>query len=313
MNVRLINTLHHKGIQMFSYDDLIIFSKVIQNEGIVKAAKKLNMNYTTVSRRLKQLEDHFKQPLLAADRHKFILTEFGKKLYQLIEDDVKLMEVVKTKIANEMSPTKEPHGVMNVQLPMMVSLNMFTPYLHEFLLQYPNIDLHLWYQNQDVDLIKENFDVVILNHNTYFTWQKSRVIHRSKLKLFCTQIYADKYGIPTSPDELTNHIVAGGIIGGKFVKETTFINIQTGEEITIPMPKRIATNNTAHNLVLLKSNEMIVSAFDDIVKHVPDIKLVPVLTDYQILEVKLYLLKNPYKNSVNIESFCSFIESCLNR
>ena len=64
------------------------------------------MNYTTVSRRVKQLEENFQQPLLAADRHKFLLTEFGNKLYHLIENDIELMTLMKNKIIEEMSSIK---------------------------------------------------------------------------------------------------------------------------------------------------------------------------------------------------------------
>lgn len=298
---------------MFSYDDLMIFAKVVQNQGIVKAAQKLNMNYTTVSRRIKQLEINFKQPLVASDRHKFLLTECGKKLYQLIENDMQLMELMKHKITEEMSSVKELSGTMNVQLPNVISLDRFTPYIHEFLLKYPKIDLHIWYQNQDTDLVKENFDVVVLNHLSKLTWQKSRVIHQSKIRLFCTKAYAAKYGVPMTPMELSNHLVTGGILGGKFTKETTIINTKTGEEMVVPMPRRIATNNISHNSVLLKSNEMIISAFDDIETNSQYHDLIPVLPDYRMLEMKFYLLKNSYKNSANIEAFCDFLASCLNR
>lgn len=298
---------------MFSYDDLIIFAKVVQSEGIVKAAQKLNMNYTTVSRRIKQLELDFKQQLLSADRHKFLLTESGKKLYHLIENDVQLMELMKHKIIDEMRSVKELSGTMNVQLPSVISLDRFTPHIHEFLLKHPKIDLHIWYQNQDTDLVKENFDVVVLNHPSKLTWQKSRVIHQSKIRLFCTKAYATKYGVPMTLTDLSNHIVIGGILGGKFTKEVAIINTTTGEEIIIPMPCRIATNNINHNSVLLKSNEMIVSAFDDIEINDQYHDLIPVLPDYRMLEMKFYLLKNPYKNSANIEAFCTFLESCLSR
>lgn len=298
---------------MFSYDDLMIFTKVVQSEGIVKAAQKLNMNYTTVSRRIKQLEQTFKQPLLSADRHKFLLTEFGNKLYHLIENDIGLMALMKDKIIEEMSPAKEPSGVLNVQLPHVVSLDRFTPYIHEFLLQYPNLNLHIWYQNHDIDLVKENFDVVLLNHPSKLTWQKSRIIHQSRIRLFCTKTYADKYGVPITPMDLSKHIVTGGIIEGQFNKNLSITNTITGEEATIPMPHRIATNSIIHNLALLQSNEMIISAFDDIEKHAIYHELIPVLPDYRMMEIKFYLLKNPYKSSVNIEAFCNFLESCLTR
>lgn len=116
-----------------------------------------------------------------------------------------------------------------------------------------------------------------------------------------------------TPMELSNHIVIGGILGGKFTKEVTIIDTTTQEEIIVPMPCRIATNNINHNYVLLKSNEMIVSAFDDIETNHQYQDLIPVLPDYRMLEMKFYLLKNPYKNSANIEAFCTFLESCLSR
>lgn len=298
---------------MFSYDDLEIFVTVVQSEGIVKAAQKLNMNYTTVSRRIKQLEENFQQPLLAADRHKFLLTEFGNKLYHLIENDIELMTLMKNKIIEEMSSAKEPSGIIKVQLPYVISLDRFTPYIHEFLLQYPNVDLHIWYQNNDIDLVKENFDVVLLNHPSKLTWQKSRIIHRSKVRLFCTKAYAAKHGLPMTPMELSNHLVTGGILEGQFNKNLKIVNINTGEETTIPMPQRIATNSMIHNLALLQSDEVIISAFEDIEKHAIYHQLIPVLPNYRMIEIKFYLLKNPYKNSVNIEAFCAFLESCLNR
>ena len=62
-----------------------------------------------------------------------------------------------------------------------------------------------------------------------------------------------------TPMELSNHLVTGGILEGQFNKNLKIVNINTGEETTVPMPQRIATNSMIHNLALLQSDEVIIS------------------------------------------------------
>ena len=62
------------------FDNIILFTKVIENNGFNKTAELENISNSTLSRKIKELEDYFNKPLLVRNTRSFTVTPEGKKL-----------------------------------------------------------------------------------------------------------------------------------------------------------------------------------------------------------------------------------------
>ena len=67
---------------MGQLEDLNLFSIIVENKSISKAAKKINIAKSAVSRRLSLLENKYELCLIDRDPGVWKLTDAGQELYQ---------------------------------------------------------------------------------------------------------------------------------------------------------------------------------------------------------------------------------------
>lgn len=294
---------------MYSYDDLFLFAKVAEIGSFIHTAKILKISHTTISRRIKNLENRLGVTLLRVNTKNFELTAIGQQIYEALKNQV---DSVDNAIENILEYQKEPQGTLHVLLPTVMALDLITPQIPLFLRQYPKINLKLSYKNKEIDMIKEGIDIAILNHLPRQQNQKIRNIFSAQALLFCTQEYADKYGIPSSPQELENHLVTGYLQNDYNLPTNVSLTHKTsGEVIVIPMPKRLSSDSGLHNLRMMESGEVIAGVFDYIALNDINHNLVAVLPDYQLFTVKYYLLRHPQHDDLKIQVFCQFLDECF--
>lgn len=298
---------------MYSYDDLFLFAKVVEVRSFVHTSKLLNTTHTTVSRRIKALEEQLGVTLIKFDTRNFEVTEIGQQVYDLIKNeayslDERINEIVKHQ--------KEPTGLIKVQLPVVMFKNLITPEVPKFLRKYKKIRLAICYQNGEIDLVKDGFDLAIINHIPKQQSVKIKNVFNSSLKLYCTRAYADKYGVPKSIEELSNHLITGFMMADKTIPNNCVLtNIKTQQETIVSMPNRIVLNNADHVTQLLLSNEVICGIYNagNTFSECKDTEIVPVLPDYAMLNMNFYMIRHPQTNDHKVQLFSDFLENCLKK
>lgn len=65
-----------------TYNQLLIFIRIVQEEGVRPAARKLEMAAPSVSQALKQLEKQVGLPLITRTTRQMELTDAGRLLYE---------------------------------------------------------------------------------------------------------------------------------------------------------------------------------------------------------------------------------------
>ena len=294
---------------MYSYDDLFLFTKVVEVGSFIHTAKMLKISHTTISRRIKSLEDQLGVALLRVNTKNFELTQTGLRIYESLKNQADTVDDI---IGDILDHQKEPQGTLNVILPTGIALDSITPHIPKFLLKYPKINLNLNYKNKELDLIKEGIDVAIINHLPKQQNQKIKNVFSTMALLYCTRAYADKYGIPNHPEELKNHLVTGYINDDYSISSSlSLTNIKTGEVVLTPMPRRIMTNNALQNIRLMETGEVIAALLDNIDLSHYRFEMVPVLPEYHLMSIKFYLLRHPHHNALKVQVFCKFLEDCL--
>lgn len=295
---------------MYSYDDLFLFTKVVEIGSFIHTAKMLKISHTTISRRIKNLEEQLGVALLRVNTKNFEPTQIGLRIYESLKNQANTVDDI---IEEVIDHQKEPQGTLNVIFPSAMALDSITPYIPKFLRKYPKINLNINYNNKEVDLIREGIDVAIINHMPKQQNQKIKHIYSIMALLYCTKDYAEKYGVPKHPDELANHLVTGYISDDYSISSNlSLTNTNTDEVVIIPMPKRITSNNALHNIRLMESGEVIAALLDNIdLSHYRFGDLVPVLPEYHLMQLRYYLIRHPNHNELKVQVFCKFLEEQL--
>lgn len=298
-------------------DDLILFVAVADFGGFAESSRALHVSPTTISRRIKSLEDKLNTKLFMISPHHFQLTDSGKLIYDLVAIEIKkqnhLIEKIKECICNK----NEPTGNINIMLPSVLSMYIINPRVSEFLNTYPKINLHFTFASaKNLGLFSNNADIAILPFIPDQQNQKFKKIFSEKLILVCTAEYAEKYGIPESPELLDAHTVVITSLPGENIsnyKEFIFVNKDTNQNLAVQIERRISSDNFLQSIQLVSSHMVILPVIPAIAAELSQkFKLIHVLPDWNFFNLNYYLLKNEFSDFNNTNIVADFIVNVMN-
>lgn len=294
---------------MWSCDDLFLFIKVAEIGNFSHSAKSLGIGQSTISNRIQKLESDLNTTLLRRSTKSIELTDIGRKLY----DQLKGNEAAIKKIVNETLSLKEvAGGTLRIVLPPVFSQSHIMPKLMEFMALYPEIKLHLFFENKINELIKHGIDYAIMSQIPEQQNLKVKFLCESHFIMFCTPEYATRHGVPMTLEELGQHNIVSPINEFIVLQQLPVTNLKTGETTIIKLSDSLACNNSNIVKDVVYSNEIISGGFFFMVsEEIKAGKLIQVLPEYSFASVKYYQVRHPNEESVKVQVFAKFIEECI--
>ncbi len=143
---------------MLDLNALRIFVEVIQAGSFAKAARKMELPSTNVSRKIQQLEKELGSRLLNRTTRSISITETGQQVYE------KAMSLLETAGDIEQLTTchqEEPQGVLQVTAPISFANGIFANWLIEYQLKYPMVNVALVGSNAMLDFQEHNLDFAV--------------------------------------------------------------------------------------------------------------------------------------------------------
>lgn len=138
------------------WGDLSHFLAVVKAGSLSAAAKDLEVNHTTVSRRISALEEQLKAPLFERASTGWMITPLGESIVPFAEqmhESVNSVNRIVTADQTELS------GTLKVTAMEMFVQRVVSVGLHDFVQQYPDIDLELILGNEVLDLGSREADI----------------------------------------------------------------------------------------------------------------------------------------------------------
>ena len=184
-------------------NDLLIFARVAELGSFSRAAERLGLPKSTVSRRLAALEQRMGERLLLRTTRRQTVTEFGLQLLEHARQVVAEMDAVA--VLREQRQAA-PSGRLRVSMPSDFANLLLVDSLAAFMALHPAISLELDLSPRRVDLLGEGFDVAIRMGDL----PDDALLVASKLAVFTHGLYASpdylaEHGDPQSPDDLARH------------------------------------------------------------------------------------------------------------
>lgn len=147
----------------YSLDDLRSFCTIVKLGSFKKASDNLGMPLSTLSRRIRQLEDDLQLRLLNRDAHRVTLTHTGSQYY----DRYCVLFEELNEIESDLNEEKHTaQGKIRITAPIYLGQHFLSSLFCDFLLQYPDIQLDLRFSNSLIDLEEERIDVAFRMRNS---------------------------------------------------------------------------------------------------------------------------------------------------
>ena len=121
-------------------NDLLLFAKVVDAGSFSRAAERLHLPKSTVSRRVAALEAQLGERLLLRTTRKLAVTEFGNAV---LEHARHVSEDVAAAASLAQNRQLEPSGRLRVTMPSDLANLLIAPVLSQLLRTYPKITLEL--------------------------------------------------------------------------------------------------------------------------------------------------------------------------
>lgn len=184
-------------------NDLLLFARVVEEGSFSRAAERMGMPKSTLSRRLTGLESQLGERLLLRTTRKLTVTDFG---HSVLLHAQQVTSEVEAALALAQHRQLEPSGRLRVSMPADFANEVLGPLLAEFVAKYPAISLELDLSPRRVDLIGENFDLAVrigdLPDDASLAARRLAVF---SVGLYASPDYIARRGVPPEPEALMEH------------------------------------------------------------------------------------------------------------
>lgn len=270
---------------MGQIEDLSLFVDIVDQRSITKAAEKLNVAKSAVSRRLSMLESRYETKLIDRVPGTWAVTETGQELYQRAVRAILDMDELESDFTN---PAAELSGPLSVSVPRDFGLSYLDKALLAFKRDHPGIALSIDFEDRIIDLDRENYDFAIritgAKLNDLFVHRIGSVKHA----LYASSDYLEHHGVPTSIDDLQNH----QLISYGSVRRASWEFIDEKNKLSTIKFRPFLSTNSGQFLLRSALDGSGIARLPDFILHDADNrqKLVEVLPETIIPEWGIYLL-----------------------
>jgi len=301
------NTVHAFALirpTLESLSDIAVFVQVVNDGSFTKAADRLELSRSVVSKYVTRLEEQLGARLLNRTTRRLSLTEAGRIFYERSRRGLEDIEEARAEVSRLQ---EEPRGVLRINSPMSFGILHLAPALPEFLASYPEISIDMNLDDRKVDVIEEGYDVSVRITDLPDSSLVARRLGPCRHVVVASPTYLEKHGTPLVPDDLRDHNIisyqyqASGadwhFLGPD--KKPVSVSVSGSMQMNNSLALREALLN---GFGITRTPTFVVG--DDIEAG----RLVPVLRKFQTLEVSIYLVYPQRRHlSPKVRSFVDFI------
>lgn len=273
---------HNKDL----FDGMVLFCAVVAQESMSAAAKLLGHTPSHVSKEIARLEARLGTRLLNRTTRRISPTESGRIYYENARRMVDDAHAVQDRLH---AIGDRPFGELRMSVPVVFAHGWLNDRLPEFLMRYPDIDLHIDISERRADMVGEGIDLLVRIGDLPPSEMIARELFSTHGFTVASPAYLKQNGIPLHPIDLRNHELIDFSFHGA-TQSWTYPGLN-GEVITVPITPRIRCNdaNTEKTLALAGRG---ITRLPNLVcqLEIEAGTLVPILTDYRAQPVAVSLI-----------------------
>lgn len=187
---------------MDKFANLEALVAVVESGSFSKAAERLGITKSVVSRRISLLEQQLGVHLLRRTTRSLSLTGPGQEFYGRAARILAELGEAEQSIADA---SVELRGRLRIAAPLSFGLHHLSGALNDFLYEHAGIELDLDLNDREVNLVEEGFDMAVRIGNLRDSTLVARRLGTVRFVTCASPEYLARQGVPSHPDELTGH------------------------------------------------------------------------------------------------------------
>lgn len=193
---------------MLDWDNLRIFLELTRSQGLVDAAKKLGVDHSTVSRRMRRFEEQVGSQLFERNNQGYTLTAEGHRLIDYAER----IESTIYAAANELSGhNRLLSGQVRLGATEGFGTFVLAPHLAHFCARHPHISVDLLPVPRFLNLSKREVDISVTIERPRSGHYVVTKLSDYLLKLYATPTYLANHPPIHTTQDLLSHVFIGYI------------------------------------------------------------------------------------------------------
>src|ERR1700761_4558056 len=217
--------------------EITAFVRTVELKSLSAAARSLGISPAAASTRIQKLEEHFELQLLARSTRGLQLTESGRAFLPLARNILESLDQALMSVADFKST---PQGVLRINAPISFGRQFLVPIVCEFHERYPMIDTNLRLSDRMVNLFDEQCDVAFQIGSLADSALIVRGLTDCPFVLCASPLYLQRFGVPSHPDALAEHVCLAQRHGEANEREWTMS--EAGVPITVPIKGRLVAD-----------------------------------------------------------------------
>ena len=217
-----------------------IMIEVSKHKSFTKAASKLGISGAAVSKQIKILEERLQLVLFNRTTRVVTLTDAGEQLFEALNRSEDEITAVIRKITHGL---EQPTGKLRINAPMAFGERFLVDVITDYAKQYPGVILDIDFDDKQINIIEEGYDLVIRIGKLDNSGLIARRISDFPAYVCASPNLIKQYGMPLKPDDLKK--IPSVVYKNYKNSNLTFKNKKTNEETTISTNPVIYTNTLA--------------------------------------------------------------------
>lgn len=266
-------------------EELVIFSAVVESESFTRAADRLNLAASVLSRSLKKLETKLECRLLHRTTRSISLTQEGEWLFSQAAEIISRVTDVEAFFLEE---EHQPRGVVRVDAATPFTLHAIVPLISGFKQSYPEVTVVLESSESIINLVERKVDVAVRIGELESSSLKARKLGTTYRGIYASPDYIKLHGRPKNGAALTNHSCLGFTKPNKL--NTWPIAGTNNDPLTVNPEIFADSGETLRQLALQGSGIACLSAFT-VKQDIAEGRLLPLLKKKMLdIRIPVYLV-----------------------
>jgi DNA-binding transcriptional LysR family regulator len=282
------------------------FVALVESGSISKAAERMDIAVSAVSRRLKELESSLGVQLVQRTTRKMHITEAGEKFYRrcgrLLDD----LEEAKHEASNTATALS---GTLRIATPLSFGVAHLSPAIAAFMHLHPQIKIELDMSDRRIDLVEEGLDLAIRIGTLEDSSLMARKLAPVRHVVCASPDFLNRHGIPSTPQDLS--ALPALCYGNLSQPDTWHYHDKDSKPGQVKVPMRMRANN-GDALVEAAIAGLGVLCEPSFIVHgsVERGVLKPLLTDYQWNPMGIFAVYPQTKHMpTRVRAFIDFLVS----
>ncbi|SJZ91677.1 DNA-binding transcriptional regulator, LysR family [Enhydrobacter aerosaccus] len=187
------------GIDGRLVEGLVVLAAIAEARSFGRAAERLGMTQSGVSKAIAKLEDRLNARLVHRTSRAVDLTDEGRALCERVAEH---LAGIGEAAAETSKARNAVRGRLRVNVDPLFSRMILSPNLSAFLMQNPAMELRIETRDRIADLVSDGFDLAV----RFGEPTPSALIHRrilnARILTVAAPAYIERHGAPTHPQDL---------------------------------------------------------------------------------------------------------------